>query len=612
MNAWYALITPDTVTAIGRSGGAWLTACCLSLLFTPVVRSLAVRQGWIAKPREDRWGRRVVARLGGAAMFASFLLAVLLWVDLRSGVFGLLAGLAMVFLLGLRDDLSRMSPYTKLIAQLVIGCVAVFSGIRFTFIQWMWLSVPLSILWFVLVMNAFNLLDNMDGLAAGVGVIAAAFYVVHAALAGQWTIAIIAAILSGSSVGFLYYNFPPAKIFMGDSGSHLLGFGLAALPLIGNWRHSTQLLSVLIVPVFVLAVPIFDTCFVTIQRLLHRQHPFVGGTDHLSHRLAILGLSTRQAVLALYGVSGGLGLLSLASINLNLLPTATLWLVATTALVLFGRYLAKVNVYRLSPSLDAPPSVAEERSMTFITTMLLHKRRLVEILVDFCLVSSAYVFAYLLRFEGLLTGEFQSLIVQSLPLLLVIKLTCFAAFGLYRGVWRYMGLSDLMTLVKAVATGSLLSALALLYLWRFEGYSRALLLIDGMLCLLAVGGSRVLERLLDDWIRGVSVRGVPTLLVGAGDTGARVLRSIKYEIHGARRVVGFLDDDPEKRGSRIDGTPVLGGRGSLARTLDEHRVREVLIAINDPPGHLLEHIQACCQPRGVAWKVVTAGLREAL
>ena len=590
---------------------AGLTAFLVTFTLTPLVRSVSVQLGWVAKPVDDRWGRRIIARLGGVAMFAGFVSAILLWVPFGPNSATLLVGGSLVFALGLLDDIRRLPPYTKLIAQLLIGCAIVFSGVRIDLIRWLWLSIPLSVLWIVLIMNAFNLLDNMDGLAAGIGAIASGFCAFHALLTGQPAVATVAVILSGLCAGFLRYNFPPAKIFMGDAGSHLIGVSLAMLALMGSWHHSTQLLTILATPTLILAVPIFDTCFVTIQRLLHRQHPFTGGTDHVSHRMAILGLSTRQTVLALYGLSAFLGVLSLVSAFLKLLPACALWLSVLTLLVLFGRYLSQVQVYRLEP----PPSGPERHEgppRTLIETMLLHKRRLVEILADFCLLSSVYVFAHLLRFEGALPTDVQQLILRSLPLILLIKLACFAGCGLYRGVWRYSGLSDVLTLFRAVSLGSILSSLALLYLWRFKGYSRAALIIDWMLSFLAVGGARVVERLLDEWIHAAAATRLPVLIIGAGDIGERVLRYLKYEDHGGRDVVGFLDDHPMKHGAQIHGCTVLGGRAKLPELLAASDIRQVLIAINDPPGELLQYVQRCCEPHGVVWKVVTAGVTNAV
>ncbi|MBI3011156.1 MAG: hypothetical protein HYY58_01510 [Candidatus Omnitrophica bacterium] len=603
----------ELLRPVSLVGAAGASAFCLAFLLTPLVRRIAVRVGWIVRPAEDRWGRRATARSGGIAMFLGFLGALLVWVSLESVSVWLLGGAALVFALGLLDDLRRLPPYTKLIAQLLVGCLMVIGGIRIELAQWTWVSIPLSVLWFVLIMNAFNLLDNMDGLAAGIGAIASGFCMLHAMLVGQGTVAVVAAMLLGVCVGFLWYNFPPAKIYMGDSGSHFLGLMLAALALLlGSPPHSTSLLSVLAVPSLVLAVPLFDTCFVTLQRLAHRQHPFLGGTDHVSHRLAILGLSVRQTVCALYGLSLLLGVVSLLSAQVKPFQAAVLWLLIGAVLVVVGRYLARVNVYRVGPK---PAQAAVEdtaRRATVIDTMLLHKRRLLEILVDFALLSSTYVVAWLLRFEGTLPPFLQQLILTSLPIILVVKLSCFAGCGVYRGVWRYWGLSDAVTVFKAVTLGSVLSSLVLLFLWRFEGYSRAVLIIDWALSFLAVGGSRVLERVLDEWIGTVTERGEPVIILGAGDTGERVLRYLKYDSKSTRRVVGFLDDDARTHGNHIHGCVVLGGRGRLVELLKRHHIREVLIAISDPPGVLLEYVRACCEPSGVAWKVVSAGLVNTL
>ena len=338
-------------------------------------------------------------------------------------------------------------------------------------------------------------------------------------------------------------------------------------------------------------------------------HPFVGGTDHVSHRLAILGLSERQAVLTLYGMSAALGLLSVVTAKFTPLSTLVLWAVVLTALLLFGRYLAKVQVYRLEPSEASLASVAAPT--TRIQTMLLHKRRLVEVLVDFCLISSAYIVAHLLRFEGTMTPGLQQMIAKSLPFILVIKLVCFVAYGLYRGVWRYIGFADILATLKAVTVSSVVSAVVLLYVWRFAGFSRAVLVIDWMLTFLAVGGARIVERLLDEWIRASTERRIPTLIIGAGDTGERVLRFLRREAALDRRVIGFLDDDLSKLGAQIHGCAVLGTRVKLWEVLERFQVREVLIAITDPPGELLQYVQDGCQSREVSWRVVTAGMMTA-
>ncbi len=592
--------------ALLRALLACATAAGIAYLCTPAVRLIALRRGAIAKPVSDRWGKRIVTRFGGMAMYGAAVVGTLCWVPLTGKVAGLLVGWSLIVAVGLLDDLRPLRPYTKLLLQLAVGCVVVMSGIRIELIQWMWLSIPVSLLWFILVMNAFNLLDNMDGLAAGIGLIAAAFCAATAFLTNQTPILLIASVVVGACLGFLRYNFPPAKIFMGDSGSHLLGLGLGALALMGSWQHSTQLISIIGIPMLVLAVPIFDTCFVTLQRILHRRHPFRGGTDHLSHRLAILGLSPRQTVLAFYGVGIGFGLLSLATLGLKPLQAMVMWALALTGLVLLGAFLAKVNVYevRREPLVDAPEESV--RRATVIETMFVHKRRVLEVGIDFTLICTAYAAAHLLRFEGVLDVKTQRLFVQSLPIVISVKLLCFMGFGLYRGVWRYIGLQDLVAVFKAVTMGSLCSAMALLYLWRFQGFSRTMLVIDWALLFLTVSGSRIAERLFTEWVTSLVGGAVRVLIIGAGDTGDLALRQLKHDTHGRWRAVGFLDDDPNKSGSRIHGVPVLGTRQTLAATLERLGVGEVVIAMREPPLELVRQVEQECERLGVRWRLSRA------
>lgn len=578
-----------------------LTSLLLAVAVTPLVRRLAVAVGCVSRPAQDRWGRRVVPRLGGIPIAWGFLAAAgwASWQEPRMlGV--LLAGL-WIFGVGLIDDFKRLHPNTKLIAQILAGCMILLAGNQFN-VQPTWLAIPLTIGWLVLVMNAFNLMDNMDGLSAGIGAIAAGFCAVEAFTLDQFTTAVIAAALAGSTLGFLRYNLPPAKIFMGDTGSQVLGLGLGTLVLMESWKQPAQLLVLLALPTLLLAVPLFDTLFVTLQRILHGRHPFQGGRDHTSHRLGVLGLSPRQVVFTLYTLSASFGGLSIILPRRQPLTVAGIWLVAIGLLATLGAYLAKVRVYTV---LSNPPTGAR---VTLIETMLMHKRRILEVSVDFVFICACYVMAYALRFEGHLTPDIEALIFQSLPWVITVKMISFFAFGLYRGVWRYISLPDLTNILKAVLTGSILSALTVLYLWRFEGYSRAVFIIDGILLFLAISGARLVEPMLNEWIHAAIARPTPVAILGAGDTGELLLQQLKLDRAGARRVVGFLDDDLRKRGDRIHGVPILGTRNDLGRVVQAYGIQEILIAIRRPPEPLVRQVQGYCEENGLLWRVASSTL----
>ena len=570
-----------------------------SVLLTPLVRKFAVMANCVARPSQDRWGHRAIARLGGIPIALGFLAATAFSARQEPRLWYLLSGGVLMLTVGLADDFRRLHPYSKLITQIIASCLVATGNIQIA-TTFPWLTIPLTIGWLVLVMNAFNLMDNMDGLAGGIGVIAAVFCTWRALQEGQGLTAILSVSLAGATVGFLIYNLPPAKIYMGDTGSQVLGLGLGAISLMGTWHQPTHLLGIVALPTLLLAVPIFDTCFVAVQRMLHGRHPFQGGTDHLSHRLGILGLTTRQVVFTLYGISACLGVLSVLLAREGPIVIIGVWLLAAGIFLLGGAYLSRVRVYS-GPVLPVPGP-----RFTLIETMLLHKRRIVEVLVDFVLICASYVIAHSLRFEANITPDLENLILQSLPWIIVVKMLCFFLCGLYRGVWRYASVTDLVNIFRAVTLGSVFSALTLLYLWRFQGYSRAVFIIDGLLLFVMVGGARITERLLNEWVSASLQDAIPVLIIGAGDSGELLLRQLKQGLKMRRRVIGFVDDDFTKQGSRIHGVPILGSRRDLGRIVKEFGICEVLIAIRQPPPDLLQQIQGYCEENGIAWRVVTA------
>jgi len=575
-------------------------AYAFSALATPWVRRFALRVGCVSRPANDRWGRRVVPRLGGVPIALALLVAAAFGALQDPRLWGLFTAGILILGAGLTDDFKNIHPNSKLIAQILASCAVLLFGVHVN-APLAWLVIPLTIGWLVLVMNAFNLMDNMDGLSGGIGAIAGAFLTWHVLHTDNPMLALAAAALTGATLGFLQYNLPPAKIFMGDSGSQILGLGLGTLSLMGTWQHSARLLGILALPTLLLAVPIFDTLFVTVQRMLHGRHPFQGGTDHLSHRLGVLGLTPRQVVFTLYGLTALFGSLGLwFTGEREWLVITGVWLLTAAILLMLGATLAKVRVYA-GPSGSAP---APDAKVTVVETMLMHKKRIVEVAVDFCSIWACYVAAYALRFEGTLDPGLEQLILKSLPWVISIQMSCFFVCGLYRGLWRYISLSDLANILRAVVLGSVLSALAVLYLWRFEGFSRSVFIMDGTLLFLAVSGARLVEPMLNEWISSSAERAVPVLIIGAGDAGELLFQEIRMDRPKSRRVVGFLDDDPAKQGDRIRGIPILGTRWDLGRVVKAYQIREVFIAIRRPPDELVRQIRGYCEENDLPWRTL--------
>ena len=289
-------------------------ALALALGGTPVARRLAHQFGVLDQPNARKVHVKPTPLLGGVAIYSAFVLALLFLGDrfYVNQVVGIFVGASFVSFLGLVDDSRGLHPLIKLGGQIVAALILVLSGVYADIFPGNGLDVALTVLWVVGITNAMNLLDNMDGLSGGLAAIAAAFFMVLAGLSHQYLVGALAAALLGACIGFLRYNFNPASIFMGDSGSLFLGFVLAATAIKLRFPSNVVLVTWMI-PVLVLGLPIFDTTLVFISRLRRGLNPLTTpGKDHISHRLArLMGGSRREAVLTCYLLAGAFGLIAI-------------------------------------------------------------------------------------------------------------------------------------------------------------------------------------------------------------------------------------------------------------------------------------------------------------
>lgn len=327
-------------TKVGLAG---VTAFVLSVMLTPLAIRIAHQVGLVSCSKIDRWHQRPTALLGGAAIFSGFMTAALLFIPKDTQMLSVLVGAVLVFALGILDDFHPLPAQIKLIGQVLAACIPVFNAVIFTLPGNTLLSSLITVLWIVGITNAINLLDNMDGLAGGTATISAGFLFGFAVQNQVPTSALMAVCLGGAVLGFLPYNFHPARIFMGDAGSLVLGYVLATATVLGSGFE--YLSWTLLAPIALLGVPIFDTCFVTVMRILHKRQITQGGKDHTSHRLVALGLSEWAAVLLLYGINALLASSTLLVRNLSGVSSLVLTCITLGFLVSFGWLLAQVKVY---------------------------------------------------------------------------------------------------------------------------------------------------------------------------------------------------------------------------------------------------------------------------
>ena len=295
------------------------SALIIAIGGTPLVRYVAMQLGILDQPSARKVHHAPVPLMGGAAIYIAFIAALAIWGERSyvNEVVGIFVGATLVSLVGALDDSRGVGSYLKLAIQIAAAAILILSGVQVRLFNG-FMDIVLTLLWVVGITNAFNLLDNMDGLSAGVATVASAFFTLLAAMSGQYLVGTLAAALGGACVGFLVYNWNPARVFMGDTGSLFLGFLLAAVGIKLRFPANSASITWMI-PVLILALPIFDTSLVFISRLRRGKNPLTtAGKDHLSHRLARLSGSQREAVLLCYLVTGATGLSSIFLTQANL------------------------------------------------------------------------------------------------------------------------------------------------------------------------------------------------------------------------------------------------------------------------------------------------------
>jgi UDP-GlcNAc:undecaprenyl-phosphate GlcNAc-1-phosphate transferase len=591
-------------TAILAAACAFLSSAAL----TPIVGAIARRRGAVAKPKADRWHTKPTAMFGGIAIVIAVIGTQLLLLPLTRESRIVMAASVALFLVGLADDLLHIKPYQKLIGQLLGAAGVVSFGLVLPWTASFPLNVLITMFWLVGITNAVNMLDNMDGLAAGVSAIAASFLGLNFIANQQWPEALMLAAFAGALLGFLIYNHQPASIFMGDCGSMFVGFLLASSALVSGpgGGRSRSVVAVLAVPVLVFVVPIFDTTFVTLMRKLAGRAASQGGRDHTSHRLVALGLSERHAVWMLYIFAVAAG--SLAMLVRHATLDVSIGAIASFTLILtfLGVSLAHVRVYD-----EDDTSTARPRALFAFLIDLSYKRRIFEVALDVLLIVLSYYFAHVLVFGPASDSAGWHLFLATLPIAIALKLAALLVSGIYRGLWRYAGLSDVFTYARGVALGSAATIVYVALIARREGVTLSVFIIDAMLLLLAVTSSRLAFRALRRLFPATrNPTGRRVVIYGATDAGELLLRQLHLNTSLQRIPVAFLDANPRKAGRFVHGLPIGNATSpeSIAAFCREHDATELLIAT--PGITTLPEVIDACSRGGVVVARMNIDIRE--
>ena len=567
-----------------------LAAFSICLTITPIVRLIAIRKGWVARPNQDRWHKQTTALFGGIAIFLGLSVPLFIVGDfdslwnyiLRHTSYSrtpsiasvIFLGAILLFILGLADDFLNLKPQNKLIGQIIVASMVVFMGFRLNWFTSLTLDTILTIVWIVGITNAFNLLDNMDGLCAGIAMVAslamAALYTVYDASAFS-----VAVIVAGSCSAFLVYNFKPASIFMGDCGSLVIGFSIAMLSLFhGNFTADSRLASVM-VPALILLVPLLDTTLVTTIRLLSGRKASTGGRDHTSHRLVLMGFSEKKAVLFLYGVGAVSGMAGVFVSWSDSMTSPVVIIPILLSIILMSVYLAQLRVY---PQKEF--SVLRDRKFTPILIELTYKRHILLVILDFCIVSFSYYLAYRLRFDDFAFKFYLQVFLKSLPIIIAAKLVVFYVTGIYRGLWSYISTRDIFQYGRSSVFATLLVVACMVVFFRFKDFSKGVFFIDWVLTTALLVGTRGSFRLFTETMKRKTLAGDRVIIYGAGQGGELLLREILSNKSLNIKPVGFLDDDPLKTGKKIQGYPILGSLDKLSEFRKKHDIDGMLLSFN--------------------------------
>jgi len=616
----------STAAAIGA-----LAAAIVSAMAIPLLVSLVARQYLVDHPNVRSSHRIPRARGGGLAILfglcAGILVAALLGLHLtRTSLTLLIAALALG-LIGLWDDMKHLPVLPRLLFQIVVACgvvLVVGSVPRIPLpppldVPLGVLAAPLTILWLVAVTNFFNFMDGIDGLAGGQAIATCTAVI----LAGWGTDAIaVAAILLGAAAGFLAFNWPPARIFLGDVGSLPVGFLLAALPLLAPpERRPYALLATAIS----LSLFLLDPA-VTLLRLFRRKRRL--GQPHREHayqRLLLPGKTHRP-------VTGALVLTGFALSTFGAWAYRVQWAwwpaiaLAVLSYAIEHRLAARAEMRRgasaasgagqETPAIPlgsenepAPDDPLLEASWTPYGVINSSRalRYGIIVLIDAAFTAACLYLAFLLRFDGEIPPEHVVKLVAALPILVIVRVAASIVFGLHRWSFRMSGFYEAVRLVSATASGTL-CFVALFYFYQRVGPPRSVILLEFFLTSAAMAALRFSPRLASGWFvdqrRSRSEGSIRTIVIGAGSGGDLLLRDLSRSREHQYHVVGFVDDDPKKIGTYLGGRPVLGNIGDLPRLVEEQDVTQVLIAIPRLSSERIQTILRLCSRLKVHFKII--------
>ena len=565
------------------------------VVIIPLVIKLAFHQNWVVEPKEDRWHQKPTALMGGAGIFISYSIALFIsgfeqinWI--------IYAASALMFLTGLIDDLIEIKPIIKLVVQVICSFALLYHGFYFGGGLLGWAGIPLTFIWVIGITNAINLLDNMDGLAAGISAIIAIIAGILGILNGELIIASMAFALAGAALGFLVYNFKPARIFMGDSGSLFLGFSLSFLSVAiqGNLGSSSSIL-VLLIPISLMIIPIMDTTLVTVKRIIADRRIDQGGKDHTSHRMVALGLTERNAVLILYLISAVWGLLCILALRVQINNLFVCVLLLAIFSVIFSVFLSNVRVYNETEEKLTSLRLRgrKEGNRFSFLLFLFHKKLIVGICTDILIIYGSFLLAT--NSMGLHIDE--DYVV--LGAFICVKVSVFYFSNLYYRMLRYIAIIELAGYFGSALASTVILGVILFLKDRSGDYPFYFLMIDFLLTFTGMLFSRMVYRWLIELVNKSRQFQKKVIIYGAGDSGYLLIRELLQNRAHELEPIGWIDDDPSKHNMYLYGFKIYGGEEQLLKICKDTNAEIILISSNTIDNAMEERLRSLLAPHDI-------------
>ena len=613
----------------------FLGGFAVSFALTPLVRWFAIRVKAMDIPNERKVHDRPIPRLGGVAIFVAFTSMVFLafspfalvthpFISIGKHWWrGYLSAACIIVALGVLDDLRPLGARVKFLTQALAACCAMYFGYIINRLDLPWgvsvhlglWGIPVTLLWIVGLTNAFNLIDGLDGLANGVALISSLTLMGVALLGHNVELALVCSALAGCLLGFLPYNFHPASIFLGDSGSLFLGFTLAVLSITTS-QKSTVAVSILI-PMMAFGLPIMDALLAMIRRFLRAMHVwettgqgtyrvfflrgkamFEADRDHIHHRLMRLGIYHRNAVIFLYAICAAMSIAALMIASYRNIDTGVILAAIGIAVVLGIRKLRYEELQFL-----------RNGSLVPLSRFPVLGYESFQIPIDLVMVSLAYYVAYWLRYDGVFTGPVKATFIATLPAVLLTKIVVFHLTGLYRIRWRQAGVPEMLRGCRSMVLGSVAAAVVLTYM-QVGNIGTAILIVDFYVVSSFLLGSRFSARLIHYYAQSNPAHKRRVLIYGTGPSASMLICELLANQHHSLAPVGFIDEHHGKNRKILHGYPILGSFMILPEILQDGGIEELIIATTKLPPQQLEQLKELCRQHDVTVRQFRVSLDE--